>query len=47
MYMFDIIDLYSRYVAGLELSNTMIYEWFEGTLKDAMVHNGNLYIILS
>ena len=37
MYQFAIIDLYLRYVADWNLSNTMTSEWCVSVLKDAML----------
>ena len=40
MYLFAIIDLYSRYVSGWDLSNSMTSERCAGVLKNAMERNG-------
>jgi putative transposase len=47
MYLFAIIDLYSRYVVGWSLSNTMTSEWCVETLKEAITRNGKPEIINS
>jgi putative transposase len=47
MYLFAIIDLYSRYVVGWGLSNTMTAEWCVDVLKDAIFHHGKPEIINS
>ena len=40
MYLFAIIDLYSRYVVGWSVSNTMTAEWCVKTLEEAMSRHG-------
>lgn len=40
MYLFAIIDLYSRYVVGWSLSNTMTSEWCRECLKTAIKRHG-------
>jgi putative transposase len=47
MYLFAVIDLYSRYVAGWGLSNTMTAEWCAGVLEEAMARSGRPEIINS
>jgi len=40
MYLCAVIDLYSRYVVGWGLSNTMSAEWCTGVLEEAMDRHG-------
>ena len=40
MYLFAIIDLYSRYIVNWSLSNTMTAEWCNSTIKEALYLNG-------
>jgi len=47
MYLFAVIDLYSRYVAGWGLSNTMDSEWCVDVLKEAIARHGKPEIINS
>ena len=47
MYLFAIIDLYSRYVVGWSLSNTMTAEWCVAVLKEAISRHGKPEIINS
>jgi putative transposase len=47
MYLFAIIDLYSRYVVGWGLSNTMTAEWCVNVLEEAIARCGKLEIINS
>jgi putative transposase len=47
MYLFAIIDLYSRYVAGWSLSNTMSAEWCVSALEQAISCHGKPEIINS
>jgi len=47
MYLFAVIDLYSRYVVGWGLSNTMDSEWCVGVLKEAIDRYGKPEIINS
>jgi len=47
MYLFAIIDLYSRYVVGWSLSNTMTAEWCVETLKEAIARYGKPEVINS
>jgi len=47
MYLFAIIDLYSRYVVGWSVSNTMTAEWCVQTLEEAIAHHGKPDIINS
>jgi putative transposase len=47
MYLFAIIDLYSRYVVGWSVSNTMTAEWCVGTLQEAISRHGKPEIINS
>jgi putative transposase len=47
MYLFAVIDLYSRYVVGWDLSNSMTTEWCVSVLREAIVRNGKPEIINS
>lgn len=47
MYLFAIIDVYSRYVVGWSLSNTMTADWCVNTIKDAISEYGKPEIINS
>jgi len=47
MYLFAIIDLYSRYVVGWSLSNTMSSQWCAATLEEAIARHGVPQIINS
>jgi putative transposase len=47
MYLFAIIDIYSRYVVGWGLSNTMPAEWCVSILEEAFVRHGKPEIINS
>jgi len=47
MYLFAIIDLYSRYVVGWSVSNTMTAEWCVGVLEEAMARHGKPEVINS
>jgi len=47
MYLFAVIDLYSRYVVGWGLSNTMTAEWCVDVLKEAIAQYGKPEIINS
>jgi putative transposase len=47
MYLFAIIDLYSRYTVGWGLSNTMTAEWCAGVLEEAISRYGKPEIINS
>ena len=47
MYLFAVIDLYSRYVVGWDLSNSMTSDWCVGVLKDAFDRYGKPQIINS
>ena len=47
MYLFAIIDLYSRYVVGWGVSNTMTAEWCVGVLEEAMSRHGKPEMINS
>jgi len=47
MYLFAIIDLYSRYVVGWSVSNTMTAEWCVETLQDTIFRCGKPEIINS
>jgi putative transposase len=47
MYLFAVIDLYSRYVVGWSLSNTMTSEWCVSILEDAILRYGKPEIINS
>jgi putative transposase len=45
MYLFAIIDLYSRYIVGRSLSNTMTTQWYRYTLGQAIKDHGKPEII--
>ena len=47
MYLFAIIDLYSRYVVGWSLSNTMSAQWCTDTIEQAIAQHGVPEIINS
>jgi len=47
MYLFAIIDLYSRYVVGWSVSNTMTAEWCAGVIEEAISRYGTPEIINS
>ena len=47
MYLFAIIDIYSRYLVGWSLSNTMTAEWVVNTISDAIIRYGSPKIINS
>jgi len=47
MYLLAIMDIYSRYIVGWSLSNTMEAEWVVNTLKDAIKNHGKPDIINS
>ena len=47
MYLTAIIDLYSRYIVGWSLSNSMEAEWVIETIKDAVNRHGKPEIINS
>ena len=47
MYLFAIIDLYSRYVVGWSLSNTMSAQWCVDTIEEAIAQYGVPQIINS
>jgi len=47
MYLFAIIDLYSRYVVGWSVSNTMTAEWCMATVEKAIARYGKPEIINS
>jgi len=47
MYLFAIIDLYSRYVVGWSLSNTMSAQWCIDAIEGAIVQHGVPQIINS
>jgi putative transposase len=47
MYLFAIIDLYSLYVVGWSLSNTMTAEWCASTLEEAICRHGKPDIVNS
>ena len=47
MYLFAIIDLYSRYVVGWDISNSMTSEWCVGVLKEAVERYGKPEIVNS
>ena len=47
MYLFAIIDIYSRYLVGWSLSNTMTAEWVVNAISDAILRYGSPKIINS
>lgn len=47
MYMCAIIDLYSRYIVGWSVSNTMEAEWVAAVVRDAVAEHGKPQIINS
>jgi putative transposase len=47
MYLLAIIDLYSRYVVGWSVSNTMTAEWCVHTLEEAISRHGKPEIVNS
>ena len=47
MYLFAIIDLYSRYVVGWDISNSMTSEWCVGVFKESMERHGQPEIVNS
>jgi putative transposase len=47
MYLFAIIDVYSRYIIGWSISNSMDADWVVSTLKEAIRVNGKPEIINS
>ena len=47
MYLFAIIDIYSRYLVGWSLSNTMTAEWVVNAISDAIIRYGSPKIINS
>jgi putative transposase len=47
MYLFAILDIYSRYVVGWSVSNTMTAEWVVNTINEAIQRNGSPKIINS
>lgn len=47
MFLTAIIDIYSRYIVGWSLSNTMEADWVVRTLSDAIENNGRPEIINS
>ena len=47
MYLLAIMDIYSRYIVGWSLSNTMEAEWVVSTLKEAIKNHGKPDIINS
>jgi len=47
MYLLVIMDIYSRYVVGWSLSNTMESDWVVSTLKAAIIGHGKPQIINS
>ena len=47
MYLFAIIDIYSRYIVGWSLSNTMTDEWVVNSIYDAILRYGSPKIINS
>jgi len=47
MYLCAIIDLYSRYIGGWSVSNSMEAEWVVGVVKDAIKRHGKPEVINS
>jgi putative transposase len=47
MYLFAIIDVYTRFIVGWGISNTMTAEWCASITKEAIVANGKPEIINS
>ena len=47
MYLFAVIDLYSRYVVNWSVSNTMTSEWCVGVLEESIAFHGKPEIINS
>lgn len=47
MYLFAIIDVYSRYVVGWSVSNTMTAQWCVDTIEQAIAEHGKPEIINS
>jgi len=47
MYLFAIIDVYSRYVVGWSVSNTMTAQWCVDTIEQAILKHGTPEIINS
>ncbi len=47
MYLFAIIDVYSRYIVGWGISNTMTAEWCASITKEAIIKHGKPEIINS
>lgn len=47
MYLFAIIDLFSRYIVGWSISNTMTDDWVVNTINEAVQNNGVPKIINS
>lgn len=47
MYMCAIIDLYSRYIVGWSISNTMEAEWVASVVRDAVAEHGTPEILNS
>jgi putative transposase len=47
MYLFAIIDIYSRYLVDWSLSNTMTAEWVVNSISDAILRYGSPKIINS
>jgi putative transposase len=45
LYLVAIIDLYSRYIVGWSLSNTMTAEWCKQTLQEAILNHGKPSIV--
>ena len=45
MYLVAIIDLYSRYIVGWSLSNTMTSEWCKGCLQTVIEVHGEPEIV--
>jgi len=47
MYLFAVLDLYSRYVVGWNISNSMTSQWCAGVLQEAIARHGKPDIINS
>lgn len=45
MYLFAIIDLYSRYIVNWSISNTMTAQWCVAAIKEALLLNGKPEIL--
>ncbi len=47
MYLVAVIDVYSRFVVGWDISNSMDADWVVATLKEALAHHGKPSIVNS